>query len=315
MITKPDSILKASTIPGDKRLVVIQRNPRSGSGAGRRELLILIRALHAKGYRVRMFRSREKLDAWLSNPECQRILRCIVAAGGDGTVADVANRHPGCPVAILPLGTENLLAKYLNLPRCGRILSEVIDIGSFRNFDSAAANGRRFLLMLSVGVDGEIVHAIHRSRTGTIRRIRYVIPTLRAFLSWSPKQIRVSDVDGNCTVTGTHVIVTNIPRYGFGLKFAPEALPEDGLLNVRVYHGTSRWQIFWHAVRLKLRLPIRSQEVTRFTAKRLQLDLPGDAKYEGVQVDGDPCSGLPVEVEIQPASLCLLVCQDETSCS
>lgn len=307
MTKKQDSTLKASTLPVDKRLVVIQRNPRSGSGAGRRELLILVRALRAADYRVRMFRSREKLDAWLAAPERLKILRCIVAAGGDGTIADVANRHPGCPVAILPLGTENLLAKYLDLPRCGRTLSQVIDTGRFRKFDSAAANGRRFLLMLSVGVDGEIVHAIHRARTGTMRRIRYVMPTLQAFLSWSPKQIRVSGMEGKSTVSGTHVIVTNIPRYGCGLRFAPESLPDDGILNVRVYHGTSRWQLIWHAVRLKLRLPIRSQEVTKFTAKRLLLDSPGNVLVEGVQVDGDPCSGLPVEVEIQPANLCLLV--------
>ena len=307
MIQKPDSNLNASTISDDSGLAVIQRNPRSGSGAGRTELLNLVRALRSADYRVRMFRSREKLDAWLSAPDRQKILRCIVAAGGDGTVADIANRHPGSPVAILPLGTENLLAKYLGMARCGRTLSQVIDRGRFRKFDSAAANGRRFLLMLSVGVDGEIVHAIHRSRTGTIRRIRYVMPTLRAFLSWSPKQIRVSDIDGNRTVSGTHVIVTNIPRYGFGLRFAPEAVPEDGLVNVRVYHGTSRWQIFWHAVRLKLRLPIGSKEVTKFTTKRVVVDSPASVEIDGVQVDGDPCSSLPVEVEIQPASLCVLV--------
>jgi len=306
-IVKPDSTLNAFTITDDKRLIVIQRNPRSGSGAGRKELLNLVRALRTAKYRVRMFRSRVKLDDWLLAPERQQVLRCIVAAGGDGTVADVANRHPGCPIAILPLGTENLLAKYLNLPRCGRTLSKVIDIGRFRKFDSAAANGRRFLLMLSVGVDGEIVHAIHKSRTGTIRRIGYVIPTLLAFLSWSPQQIRVSDREGNTIVSGTHVIVTNIPRYGFGLKFAPEALSDDGLLNVRVYHGTSRWQIFWHAVRLKLGLPIRSVEATKFTAKRLMLDSPDDVQIDGVQFDGDPCCHLPVEVEVQPASLCLLV--------
>ncbi len=304
---KPDSTLHASTIPNDKKLVVIQRNPRSGSGAGRQQLLILVRALRLAKYHVRMFRSREKLDAWLSTPQRQQTLRCIVAAGGDGTIADVANRHPGCPVAILPLGTENLLAKFLNLPRCGRTLSQVIQNGRFRRLDSAAANGRRFLLMLSAGVDGEIVHAIHKSRTGTMRRIRYVIPTLRAFLSWSPKQIRVTDIELGTAVIGTHVIVTNIPRYGFGLKFATEALSDDGLLNVRVYHGTSRWQIFWHAVRLKLQLPVRSVEVTKFTARRLKLDSPANVQIEGVQVDGDPCTSLPVEIEIQPASLCLLV--------
>ena len=102
MINTQNSTLHAYTIPADKRLVVIQRNPRSGSGAGRKELLRLVRALRRADYRVRMFRSREKLDARLSIPECQQILRCIVAAGGDGTVADIANRHPGCPIAILP---------------------------------------------------------------------------------------------------------------------------------------------------------------------------------------------------------------------
>lgn len=307
MIKKPDRTLNASTIPDDKKLVVIQRNPHSGSGAGRKELLNLVRALRRADYHVRMFRSREKLDAYLSIPERRHNLRCLVAAGGDGTVADVSNRHPGCPIAILPLGTENLLAKYLNLSRCGRTLSALIDAGNVRSFDSAMANGRRFLLMLSVGVDGEIVHAIHRSRTGTIHRIGYLIPTLRAFLSWSPKQILVSDLDGNNIVRGTHVIVTNIPRYGFGLMFAPEAFPDDGLLNVRVYHGTSRWQIFWHSVRLKFKLPIRSKEVTKFTANRLMLASPRNVPIDGVQVDGDPCSSLPVQVEVQPASLCLLV--------
>ena len=310
MIKKPNSTLNASTIADDKRLVVIQRNPRSGSGAGRKELLVLVRTLRRADYRVRMFRSQEKLDAYLSVLEHQKNLRCIVAAGGDGTVADVVNRHPGCPIAILPLGTENLLASYLKLRRCGRQISTVIESGRIRHFDSASANGRRFLLMLSVGVDGEIVHAIHSSRKGNIRRLGYVLPSLRAFISWSPQTIRVSDSERNHIVTGTHVIVTNIPRYGFGLTFAPEASPDDGLLNVRVYHGTTRWQIFWHAVRLKSGLPIRSDEFTKFAANRITLTSPDDIPIHGVQVDGDPCSRLPVEVEIRPASLCLLVPAD-----
>ena len=209
-------------------------------------------------------------------------------------MADVANRHPGCPIAVLPLGTENLLAKYLNLPRCGRALAVVITSGRIRIFDTATANGRRFLLMLSAGVDGEIVHAIHQSRRGTIRRMGYALPTLRAFLSSSPKLIRVSTPDARQIVTGTHVIVTNIPRYGFGLEFAPEAISDDGLLNVRIYHGATRWQIIWHAIRLKLGLSIHSSEYTKFTATQVTLDSATGALISGVQIDGDPCTALPV---------------------
>ena len=296
-----------SKISADNRLVVIQRNPRSGSGAGRKELLVLIRKLRTAGYHVRMFRSRKMLDAFLLMPENAKNLRCIVAAGGDGTVADVSHRHPGCPIAVLPLGTENLLAKYLELSRCGRTLAAVIASGRIRMFDSATANGRRFLLMLSAGVDGDIVQAVHQARKGNIRRIGYVVPTLRAFFSSCPQLIRASTPDARHTATGTHVIVTNIPRYGFALKFAPEAIPDDGLLDVRVYHGATRWQIFRHAIRLKLGLPIYGSEFTKFTATRVSLEAENDSRIPGVQADGDPCSALPVHVVIEPASLCLLV--------
>ena len=161
--------------------------------------------------------------------------------------------------------------------------------------------------MLSVGVDGDIVQAIHQARKGNILRIGYVVPTLRAFFSSRPQLIRASTPDARHTATGTHVIVTNIPRYGFALKFAPEAIPDDGLLNVRVYHGSTRWQIFRHAIRLKLGLPIYGSEFTKFTAARVTLEAENDSRIPGVQADGDPCSALPVHVVIEPASLCLLV--------
>ena len=299
--------MDGSVISTDKRLVVIQRNPRSGSGAGRQELLVLIRELRSAGFVVRMFRTRRSMDARLARPGTTCQLRCIVAAGGDGTVADVVNRHPGCPIAVLPLGTENLLAHYLNVPRCGRTLSKMIVTGRIRNLDSAIANGRRFLLMLSAGVDGDVVHAMHAARAGTIRRIGYVVPTLRAFFSSRPKLIRASTPDGKYSATGTHVIVTNIPRYGFALKFAPEAIPDDGLLNIRVYHGTTRMQILWHAIRLKLRLPLDAREISRFTATHVTLESAGGVPVSGVQADGDPCAALPVHAAIEPASLCVLV--------
>src|SRR5580765_4106145 len=91
--------------------VAIQRNPRSGSGAGRHELVELVRELKRLAFRPRLFKSRERLVAWLAEPGIRDELTCVVAAGGDGTVADVVNRHPDVPICILPLGTENLLAR------------------------------------------------------------------------------------------------------------------------------------------------------------------------------------------------------------
>lgn len=287
-------------------LVVIQRNPMSGSGRGRGELRILASRLRQLGFRVRMFSDRNRLDLYVARLSPTRRLVCIVAAGGDGTVADLVNRHPGVPIAILPLGTENLLAGYLGLRCCGDRLAKIIHGGRIRVLDSAKANGLRFLLMLSVGVDAEIVQSIHSSRSGNIYRHGYVWPTLRAFFKSRPATYIAAATDGSALISGSHVIVTNVPRYGFGLPFAIDAKPDDHLLDVRAFHGQTRWLIFWHAFKLRLGLPLRSDEVSRFTTTSLSIRLADPERQLPSQCDGDPGPSLPLLIEIEPRSLTLM---------
>lgn len=287
-------------------LVVIQRNPHSGSGRGRGELRILTRELRRAGICVRMFSDREKLDAYVAQVPPSRQLKCIVAAGGDGTVANLVNRHPGVPLAILPLGTENLLACYLGLRRCGRTLAKTIQRGQVRVLDSATANGLRFLLMLSVGVDAEIVESVHSARKGNIRRLGYVWPSLKAFFRSQPKNYIASATDGSAEISGSHVIITNVPRYGFGLPFAPGSLPDDNLLDVRAFHGKTRWQIFWHAIKLKLGLPLRKDEISRFCTPSVSIRCEDSEICAASQCDGDPGPSLPILIQIEHQSLTLI---------
>lgn len=304
-MTSPDSDCRS--------VVVIQWNRKSGSGRGRGELIVLSRRLRDFGFVVRMFSNRAKLDRYVrerfdgsdSREPSGRTLKCLVAAGGDGTVADVANRHPGIPIAVLPLGTENLLARFLGMTRSGSQVADAIRYGKALWLDTARANDQRFLLMFSSGLDAEVVHAIHSARTGTIRRISYVIPVLKAFFRSRPRKYRAVSADGESSVSGSHLIVTNIPRYGFGLPFAPNARGDDGLLDVRAFQGTTRFSIFWHAVKLKLGLPLTKDEVQRFTATEFTMscdDGPGLSQF-----DGDPGPKLPLQIRIEPHSLCVIV--------
>ena len=288
-------------------LVIIQRNPHSGSGTGRSQLRILSRHLRDAGFRVRMFSSRPKLDRYLAQKSGRRILRCIVAAGGDGTVADLVNRQPGIPIAVLPLGTENLLAKYLGLRRCGRQLAQIIRRGQVKVFDSVIVNGRRTILMVSVGIDSEIVEAVHKVRSGNIHRLSYVRPVLRALLKNQPTTYSVVASDGSHNVSGSHIIVTNVPRYGFDIPFAPEARPDDGVLDVRIFHGTTRWQVFCHGVKLRLGLPIGQKEFTRFSASAVRIECLDVTAPRMSQCDGDPGPELPLQIETDPHSLTLIV--------
>ena len=300
-------------------LVVIQRNPTSGSGRGRIELVRLWQSLRDHGFRVRMFSNRRLLDAWVRQLPSDSPPACIVAAGGDGTAADVINRHPGTPVALLPLGTENLLARYCGLSRNGRQLAQVIAQNRVEVFDSAAANFRRFLLMISAGPDAAVVQQLHQSRAGTITRGRYIRPTLYAIFCRPLLRYQVTADTLPAPSEGLHVLVTNIPRYGFGLAFSPEARADDGKLAVRIYQGRSRWQMLLHVLCLKLGIRIQEHLVHRFTAKEVRIEpVPSLGSSpdspEICQCDGDPGPAFPVQVRVQPASIHLMVPKDWQPC-
>lgn len=286
--------------------VVVQRNPLSGSGRGVRELIRLVWALRRRGFRVRLFSDRVRMDAWLRAAAGAREVRCIVAAGGDGTVADLVNRHPGIAVAVLPLGTENLLARYLGFRRSGEDLAEVIAGGRVRRLDSAVCNGRRALLMVSCGPDADVVAEVHRRRRGHISRLSYVVPVLRALLWGGLRRFEVTASEQSQLRSGSHVIISNVPRYGFKLPFAPRAEPDDGLLDVRIYHGSGRPGMLWHVLRLKLGLPIGAGEVTVFRARAVSVRVVDGGRPADFQFDGDPGGQLPLQVRVEPGSLSLL---------
>jgi len=105
---------------------------------------------------------------------------------------------------------------------------------------------------------------------------------------------------------GFRVRMFNVPRYGFGLPFAIDAKPDDHLLDVRAFHGQTRWLIFWHAFKLRLGLPLRSDEVSRFTTTSLSIRLADPERRLPSQCDGDPGPSLPLLIEIEPRSLTLM---------
>lgn len=283
--------------------VVIQRNRFSGSGARHRRLSTLIQALRAYGLKVRMFSSRAALDRYVT--EHRSSIRCIVAAGGDGTAADVCGRHPDIPAALLPTGTENLLARFLGIRCDGAAIAGMIRDGQVRVMDSAVAGDRPFILMASAGVDADVVHRLAAARSGNIRRLTYLRPIATALLTYRSEPIEVRSPDLKDEVSGSHVIVTNVPKYGFGFQFCPNADPGDGLLDVRVFRCVGRVRTLLHALRTRLLPQWPSADVIRFRTRRVQL-ASGSSRVP-LQCDGDPAGCLPTEIRIRPGTLRLVV--------
>ena len=239
-------------------------------------------------------------------------LRAVVAAGGDGTIRLVAEQTPpGTPLLVLPLGTENLLARYLELTASPAHLAKIVAEGSTVLFDAGSANGKLFSLMAGCGFDADVVRRLHSSRQGNIHHLSYAKPILDAIRTYDYPELRVHyapadaapDAELTHEITARWVFVVNLPRYARGLSFSPRASGTDGLLDVCTFKAGSLWSGLMYLGGVMLGQHETMEDFTRVQTRRLRVEAAG-APY---QLDGDPGGELPVEISVLPRRLTLLV--------
>lgn len=283
--------------------VAIQRNPKSGSGPRRRILRELINRLREHGIRPRLFSRRDLLTARVRCETRSKSLRCIVAAGGDGTAADVANRFPHLPVAVLPLGTENLLARYLGIPRSGKFVADIIAAGHTKTLDTGMLNGRRFLLMAGLGFDADVVHRLDARRTGHIRRISYVPRICEAVRNYRHPEMKFYLDGSESPLVATAGFIVNLPEYGFRLPIANSANGTDGLLDLRLFTPRNTRQFLKKAFQIWRGKHEQSPDVVSARASHIRIEAETEIP---IQVDGDPCGLTPAEITVEPGSFTVI---------
>jgi diacylglycerol kinase family enzyme len=217
-------------------------NAASGRGGGRAAVVRLVRELERLGLESRIawtLDERKALVDAASTPSTEGRCRCLVAVGGDGTVAALINERPGVPIAVMPAGTENLFARHFGFGRNPVSAAVRLVEGRSSPLDLGLIGGRRFALMAGFGFDADVVSRHHAARIGqsgqlrTTHRAAYVEPVLRSSFGYRFPELRLKTegVGGREeTLTGTTAFVFNLPRYALGLPFAPAALGDDGWL-------------------------------------------------------------------------------------
>ena len=278
--------------------VGIAANAGSGRGAGRRSVERLSDLLERDGISARVGWTPDQRAELVARAERDDSCRCLVAAGGDGTVAALINDRPGVPIAVLPAGTENLFARHYRIDRRpDRVARSIID-GRVAPLDLGLAGDRRFALMAGIGFDADVVTRHHRARTaltGIVRptnRAAYVEPVLRSSLTYRfpPLTIRIDEPGREETIVGTTAFLFNLPRYALGLPFAPEAKADDGLLDLVVFRDAGAFRAL-HYLWLVLRgLHLRRDDVYHRLVRKVTVSSPVPVP---IQLDGDPGGHLP----------------------
>ena len=293
----------AGNSTGDARGVLIVANPYSGSLENRRHVAALAEALSRAGFEPKELWHRAERTAALADPDLAEKWNCVVVAGGDGTVAALINEHPRVPIAVLPLGTENVFAQAFDFPTDEKLLVSAIARRRVRSVDLGHANGRLFSSMIGVGFDGEVIRrlALWRAQGRRFKRVTYwsyVGPILGAIAKYPYGRVEL-EADG-VRVAGTHAFVFNLPQYALSLPLAPEARDDDGRLNWLVFERPGFWNLLLYFCAVARRKHLLRGDVHHGTATRLRITSQQPAP---VQVDGEPADWTPVEVNVEPAAL------------
>jgi diacylglycerol kinase family enzyme len=311
-----------SRLPADARDVFISVNPAAGARSRGAVVDDLAARLAAAGFQVTRLENIDELAQAAQQGLAAGTLRAVVAGGGDGTVRLIAGRTPpGTPILILPLGTENLLAKHLEIAASPQQLCQLATDGWTVRLDAGEANGRLFSLMAGCGFDAEVVRRVHGQRRGHIHHLSYAKPILDAIRNYDYPELRVYYRKGGQTpdcgtagnglpagftdqITARWVFVVNLPRYAGGLSFAPEASGADGLLDVCTFKEGSLWNGLLYLGSMMLGQHRGMQDFTAIRTDCLRIEAAGEVPF---QLDGDAGGALPLDVRTLPGRLTLLV--------
>jgi len=234
----------------------------------------------------------------------------VVVAGGDGTVNEAVRAlgGSGVPLGIIPLGTANVLARELRIPKKPERAIEAAFGSAQRVIDLGRVRFRRsgesclFACMMGAGFDA-FVARIYGEARGTTSHLYSYAPTILTALMDFPLQPITVSVDGEEAPSAGTVIVSNTSTYGGPFRPSPNALPDDGALDICLLRmRTRREMAVALAVGLIGRQPTRIVE--SFRGRNIVLRSDGDVP---VQVDGDFVGFLPVEVSVLPRSLSVFV--------
>ncbi len=247
---------------------------------------------------------------------CREGVETLVAAGGDGTVSEVADGMASVPGAlegvrlgVLPMGTVNVFARELALPvrlaEAWRVIGAgretAIDLPLAEFGDGAGRRSRRFVQLAGCGLDSRAIAAVRwdwKRRVGTLAYAAAVAQSMRG------PQPRVTLIADGRVLSGELVLVGNGRLYGGDVRAFPQASLRDGILDARVFARVTFFTLarFLYAWMRGQGLGASAAAFAR--SDRFTVEAEGPVP---VEVDGDNVGVVPVQFRVCARALRVLI--------
>lgn len=288
-------------------------NPRAGRLKGSLEPALDI--LDRAGWTLSVRNTQGPGDATeLARQAARSGADAVLVAGGDGTVNEAVQALAGTDTALgyLPLGTVNVWARELNMPLSVQGAARSLVDGRIERVDLGVANDRYFLLMASLGFDGEVLRRArtlehHKQRFGVLPYVAIGLSTVALYRGYDV-ELRYDGLIRR--VQALMLVIGNTRLYGTRFKFTPNAVANDGWLDLCIVKGQGPLALMRQSLPVLLSGSVKHSDVELFRVRELSI---GSDEPVQLQVDGELIGTSPVNVHLARASLQVIIPREFTS--
>ncbi|MFC1991533.1 diacylglycerol/lipid kinase family protein [Chloroflexota bacterium] len=314
-------------------------NPSGGQVAVRHELEYIVAFLNRCGWTVSLRETSEPKEATkLARQAVENGAKVVVAAGGDGTVNEVANGLVGSDAAlgVLPVGTTNVWALQMGIPALNPMLqsakvaklvadleeriarplpanyyrrvlldaAKVLVEGRTVAVDVGEVSGRYFLLWAGIGLDAAITESISLTDKKTLGSWAYLLPTVETVRRYSSTDVCLNSDGKVLQISTPLIVVSNIQLYGGVFAIGAKACVNDGKLDVCVFKGDGFFTFVQHSLKVLSRQHLRDPKMEYYQCSEIGIEA---ARSMPVHVDGEPFTETPVTIRTIPSALKVIV--------
>jgi YegS/Rv2252/BmrU family lipid kinase len=300
--------------------IVLIYNPYAGRLASQSRLLQrTIASLHQQGLRVKEVPTRgPNTGAFIAREEIAAGADLILAAGGDGTINEVANGmvHSKVPLAIIPAGTANVLAHELRVKlRLERSASDITSAVptpvALGRISRGCEDSRHFLMMAGVGLDAQIVYDLNLDLKAFFGKVAYYLGGFAQIAK--PLTPFCAVVDGKAYET-TFALISRVRNYGGDFEIARTASLLNNQFQVVLFNARQSYQYVPYLLGMMIGQVAHMPGCTVLQARSVQCEplnpfglLEDPPTAARLQIDGEYAGRLPVTIDIVPDALTLML--------
>lgn len=292
---------------------ILIANPLAGSYIQRaNQLADTITYLQQQRWQATLQYTREAGDARrLAREAVEQGINVVVAVGGDGTINEIIQELVGTETAlgVIPGGTVNVWAREVGIPQEIAAARAILVNGQTRRIDLGRVNGRYFLLMAGIGMDGEIIYAVEKKPAKRFGVLGYVLVGTWLGLGYPAFRATV-EIDGRVIkTTALQLVIGNTQLYAGAIKYTWQARCDDGLLDICIVRKQNIAGRIVTTLHFLLR-PTQQQPYIQYeTGQSIKIRT---RRPIAIQIDGDPLgytekSQAPTHITVEPGSLKVIV--------